>query len=113
MSYQINKFAKTGILLGSIAFAISMIHFLAGPFSTSDSEFNIDHVLVMGSQVLAMMAIVSAAVSFFKNENIRLSSIAATLGGVTLAFRFILAAIGIVIFLAAIVFIVSKSRKHQ
>jgi len=61
-----------------------------------------------GTIVMALLAMALAVFSFLKREDLRYTGTALVLGGATLAFQFLLVAMGVVVILAIIFFLTAQ-----
>lgn len=97
---------KTFAIKDSLAAKISSQPSRANP--EPHTTFDVDKAVSNGTIVFAFFAIAFAVFSFLKREDRRYTGTALVLGGATLAFQFLLVAIGVVIIVAIVFFFTAQ-----
>jgi len=124
-----------GVVVGFIAMAIALFQFFYGPIHKNDSSFlttakttihtilsskdasthfnkgsyiNIDNALSYTSVLFAFLAIVFGTIAYIKDAKKELSYASLSVGAATLFFHFILVALGVIIILSILVYILNN-----
>jgi hypothetical protein len=135
MANRAGVFGTIGVAVGFIAMAITLIQFFYGPIHKNESSFlttakstihsilsekhastqlnnrsnlNIDNTLSYTSILFAFLAIVFGTVAYIRDAKKELAYASLSVGAATLFFHFILIALGVVIILGVIVYILNN-----
>lgn len=135
MAYRAGVFGTVGVTVGFIAMAIALFQFFYGPIHKNESSFlttakstihailstkdasihsnkrsnlNIDNTLSYTSILFAFLAIVFGTIAYIKDAKKELAYASLSVGAATLFFHFILVALGVVIILGVIAYILNN-----
>jgi len=134
MSVRADSIGTAGVIVGFIALGIVLFQFFYGPIHKNEASFittaksqihailaekhasthsstlsdvNFDNALTYTSVLFAFLAILAGTVSYIRNAKKETAYASLSVGAATLFFHFILVAIGVVIILAIIAYILN------
>jgi len=135
MANRAGTIGTIGVIVGFIAMAFALFQFFYGPIHKSDASFlttvkttihsilsaktaqthldkrpgiNIDNALSYTSVLFAFLAIVFGTVAYIKDAKKELAYASLSVGAATLFFHFILIALGVIIILGILVYILNN-----
>ena len=135
MSVKTEAIGTTGVIVGFIALGIALFQFFVGPIHKTDTSFiesakssiqamlakndvathsgkregiNVDNALSYTSVLFAFLAIIAGTLSYIRGTKKELAYASLSVGAATLFFHFILVAIGIIIILAVLAYILNN-----